>query len=57
MVSMKLPVLFLAHGSPMLAIEQTPYAIFLGELAAQLPRPKAVVLFTAHCVPGYKSEK
>jgi len=45
---LKLPVLFLAHGSPMLAIEETPYAHFLSELAAKLPKPKAIVIFTAH---------
>ncbi|WP_426451409.1 DODA-type extradiol aromatic ring-opening family dioxygenase [Paenibacillus sp. S-38] len=39
--------LFLAHGSPMLAIEDTEYARFLGTLAEGL-RPKAIVIFTAH---------
>ncbi|MFC4098641.1 DODA-type extradiol aromatic ring-opening family dioxygenase [Paenibacillus xanthanilyticus] len=42
-----LPALFLAHGSPMLAIEQTEYATFLGELGKQY-QPKAIVVFTAH---------
>jgi 4,5-DOPA dioxygenase extradiol len=41
------PSLFLAHGSPMLAIEETPYTAFLAELGKQL-RPKAIVIFTAH---------
>ncbi|AFH59934.1 DODA-type extradiol aromatic ring-opening family dioxygenase [Paenibacillus caseinilyticus] len=39
--------LFLAHGSPMLAIEDTEYARFLGRLAKGI-RPKAIVIFTAH---------
>ncbi|MFB9325844.1 DODA-type extradiol aromatic ring-opening family dioxygenase [Paenibacillus aurantiacus] len=42
-----LPSLFLAHGSPMLAIEQTEYATFLEELGARF-KPKAIVVFTAH---------
>ncbi|PYI52183.1 DODA-type extradiol aromatic ring-opening family dioxygenase [Paenibacillus flagellatus] len=41
------PSLFLAHGSPMLAIEQTDYTRFLAELAGRF-RPKAIVVFTAH---------
>jgi len=45
---MEMPSLFLAHGSPMLAIEQTPYADFLGELAGRIGKPKAIVIFTAH---------
>ncbi|TBL81124.1 DODA-type extradiol aromatic ring-opening family dioxygenase [Paenibacillus thalictri] len=42
-----MPSLFLAHGSPMLAVEDTPYTEFLGKLASQLA-PKAIVIFTAH---------
>lgn len=41
------PALFLAHGSPMLAIEETPYTAFLEELGQTL-RPDAIVIFTAH---------
>ena len=42
-----MPSLFLAHGSPMLAIEETPYTEFLDELGKRL-RPRAIVIFTAH---------
>jgi 4,5-DOPA dioxygenase extradiol len=42
-----IPSLFLAHGSPMLAIEQTEYTRFLSELAGKM-KPKAIVVFTAH---------
>lgn len=42
-----IPALFLAHGSPMLAIEDTPYTAFLAELG-QRHKPKAIVIFTAH---------
>lgn len=41
------PSLFLAHGSPMLAIEDTDYTRFLGSLGNQI-KPKAIVIFTAH---------
>lgn len=39
--------LFLAHGSPMLAIEQNEYTAFLASTGANL-KPDAVVIFTAH---------
>ncbi|MBM7647412.1 4,5-DOPA dioxygenase extradiol [Bacillus ectoiniformans] len=41
------PSLFLAHGSPMLALEQNEYTDFLGSLGQKI-KPKAIVLFTAH---------
>lgn len=44
---MMIPALFLAHGSPMLAIEQTPYTDFLAKLGERY-EPRAVVIFTAH---------
>lgn len=43
-----LPSLFLAHGSPMLVMEDHDYTRFLQQLAGQLPKPKAIVLFSAH---------
>lgn len=45
---MKMPTLFIAHGSPMLAIEDSAYTAFLERLGRRLPRPKAVVIFSAH---------
>src|SRR4051794_33550892 len=42
-----IPSLFLAHGAPMLAIEDTPYTDFLAEVGRQY-KPKAIVIFTAH---------
>ncbi|HET7628196.1 MAG TPA: class III extradiol ring-cleavage dioxygenase [Bacillales bacterium] len=42
------PSLFIAHGAPLLAIEDNDYTQFLTQLGKQLPRPKAVVLFSAH---------
>ncbi|AWB44438.1 dioxygenase [Paenibacillus sp. CAA11] len=39
--------LFLAHGSPMLAIENTMYTRFLRSTGARMA-PQAIVIFTAH---------
>jgi len=39
--------LFLAHGSPMLAVEQNEYSEFLKQTGANL-KPDAIVIFTAH---------
>jgi 4,5-DOPA dioxygenase extradiol len=43
-----LPSLFIAHGAPLLAIENNEYTQFLNQLGSTLPRPKAIVLFSAH---------
>ncbi|MCY0877152.1 MAG: class III extradiol ring-cleavage dioxygenase [Firmicutes bacterium] len=43
-----LPSLFIAHGSPMLAIEDNEYSQFLGQLHWAISRPRAIVLFSAH---------
>ncbi|WP_075981673.1 DODA-type extradiol aromatic ring-opening family dioxygenase [Bacillus massilinigeriensis] len=41
------PSLFLAHGSPMLAMEDNQYTRFLNSLGEQI-HPKAIVIFSAH---------
>ncbi|PSR34724.1 MAG: dioxygenase [Sulfobacillus benefaciens] len=43
-----LPALFIAHGSPMVAIEETDYSRFLQQLGKSFPKPKSVVVFSAH---------
>ena len=44
-----LPTLFLSHGSPMTAIEDTPARRFLGGLSSFLPeRPSAILVASAH---------
>ena len=42
------PTLFISHGSPMLAIERSPAHRFLLELGKRLPRPKAILIASAH---------
>ncbi|AZC38949.1 DODA-type extradiol aromatic ring-opening family dioxygenase [Pseudomonas chlororaphis] len=43
-----LPSLFISHGSPMLALEPGASGPALACLAAELPRPKAIVVVSAH---------
>ncbi|MGO2451278.1 DODA-type extradiol aromatic ring-opening family dioxygenase [Pseudomonas taetrolens] len=43
-----LPSLFISHGPPMLALEPGASGPALKRLAAGLPRPKAIVLVSAH---------
>ncbi|TBU86925.1 DODA-type extradiol aromatic ring-opening family dioxygenase [Phytopseudomonas dryadis] len=43
-----LPSLFISHGSPMLALEPGASGVALERLAARLPRPRAVVVVSAH---------
>src|SRR6478672_11467359 len=45
---LRLPSLFLSHGSPMLAIEDSPAGRFLDGLGARLGAPRAVVIASAH---------
>ncbi|HEV7619835.1 MAG TPA: class III extradiol ring-cleavage dioxygenase [Burkholderiaceae bacterium] len=44
----RLPTLFISHGSPMLAIDDSPARRFLLELGKTLPRPKAIIVVSAH---------
>ena len=43
-----LPTLFISHGSPMLALQPGASGPALQRLAAELPRPKASVVVSAH---------
>lgn len=43
-----LPALFIAHGMPTLVLEQNEYTDFLRTLSGRLPKPKAVVIVSAH---------
>ncbi|MBF0353895.1 MAG: dioxygenase [Alphaproteobacteria bacterium] len=43
-----LPVLFISHGAPTMAIEDTPTRHFIETLGKDFPKPKAVVVVSAH---------
>jgi 4,5-DOPA dioxygenase extradiol len=45
---MKLPTLFVSHGSPMCALRTNPFAPRWAALARELPRPQAVLVASAH---------
>jgi 4,5-DOPA dioxygenase extradiol len=45
---MTLPSLFLSHGAPTLPITDTPAREFLSRLGSSLPRPKAILVVSAH---------
>lgn len=47
-----LPALFVAHGSPMLAVEHNAYTDFLHTLGQELGKPRAVVIWSAHWEAG-----
>ncbi len=44
----RMPVLFVGHGSPMNAIDTNPYTLALNQLGNQLPRPRAILVISAH---------
>lgn len=46
--SERMPIVFLGHGSPMNAIEDTAYSRAWTELGRSLPRPKAILVVSAH---------
>ncbi|MEO8485955.1 MAG: class III extradiol ring-cleavage dioxygenase [Betaproteobacteria bacterium] len=47
-----LPTLFLSHGSPMRAVEPGEAGAAWAELARKLPRPRAVLMVSAHWETG-----
>jgi len=44
----RLPSLYISHGSPMTALQPGQVGLRLAELAADLPRPRAIVIASAH---------
>lgn len=44
----RMPALFVSHGSPMLALDDGPAHRFLTGLATTMPRPKAILVVSAH---------
>ena len=52
-MSRKMPVLFIGHGSPMNIISDNNYTRSLATLGKNLPRPKAIMVISAHWLtPG-----
>jgi 4,5-DOPA dioxygenase extradiol len=49
---MSLPALFISHGSPMLLIEDSAARDFLSGYARSLPKPRAIVIASAHFETG-----
>jgi 4,5-DOPA dioxygenase extradiol len=46
--SQKMPVLFIGHGSPMNVIQRNEFTDSLSDLGGSLPRPKAILVISAH---------
>ncbi len=44
----RMPVVFVSHGSPELAVQQTPTHCFLRELGDRLPKPIEILVMSAH---------
>lgn len=47
---MRMPVSFLGHGSPMNALADNSYTWALNRLAGEIPRPKAILVVSAHWI-------
>ncbi len=45
---MRMPVLFIGHGSPMNIVLENDYTRSLVRLGKELPRPKAILVVSAH---------
>ena len=44
----RMPAVFVSHGSPMMALEPGAAGETLKHLSASLPRPKAILVISAH---------
>ena len=44
----KLPALFISHGAPTLAIEQSATTSALASIGQNLPKPRAIIIMSAH---------
>jgi 4,5-DOPA dioxygenase extradiol len=47
-MTMKLPAIFVGHGNPMNALQHNQYTQGWTQIAARLPRPRAIVCISAH---------
>lgn len=44
----RMPLLFIGHGSPMNALADNHFTRMLGKLGRELPRPRAILMISAH---------
>ncbi len=51
----KMPIVFIGHGSPMNAIENNTYTESWRELGKSLPRPKAILMISAHWITEWET--
>lgn len=51
--SMQLPSLFISHGAPTLALEDSPTGRFLDGLGPALSRPRAILIASAHLTAAH----
>lgn len=47
-MSTKMPVLFVGHGSPMIALEENKFTEGFRQIATKIPRPDAIICISAH---------
>ncbi|WP_035757499.1 4,5-DOPA dioxygenase extradiol [Hugenholtzia roseola] len=43
-----MPTLFIGHGAPLYTLDENPYSLAWRKIAAQIPKPKAIVCISAH---------
>ena len=46
--SVKMPVLFVGHGSPMIALEENEFVTGFKTIALEIPKPRAILCISAH---------
>ena len=44
----EMPILFLGHGSPMIALEENQFVTGFRDIVKKIPTPKAIVCISAH---------
>lgn len=47
-MSLKMPVLFVGHGSPMIALEENKFTEGFRQAVADIPKPDAIICISAH---------
>ena len=51
----RMPAMFVGHGSPMNAIEQNEFSATWKKIGAALPKPKAILCVSAHWMTSGKT--